>query len=224
MKVDNSPVTNKMIVIDGVDGAGKGVQSRLLLKSFEEAGLQAILTREPGGSPSAEEIRNLLVKGDPEKWDSMTELLLMYASRRAHLRDTIWPALEEKKWVISDRFADSSRAFQGFAGDLGIKLVDEIHRIVVGDFNPGLVLILDIPESVALQRALQRGDGEDRFEKKGSEYQARVRQAFRQLALSNTENYCLIDANQSIEVVNLQILQAVNRQYGLSLGAVVENG
>ena len=224
MNIDAGPIANDMIVIDGVDGAGKGVQSRLLLKSFEDAGLRAILTREPGGSPAAEEIRNLLVKGDPEKWDSMTELLLMYASRRAHLRDTIWPALDAKKWVISDRFADSSRAFQGIAGDLGIELVDQIHRIVVGDFNPGLVLILDIPESVALQRALQRGDGEDRFEKKGSEYQARVRQAFRQLALSNAETYCIIDADQSIEEVNLQILQTVNRQYGLSLRPLVENG
>lgn len=224
MTIHSTPVSNDMIVIDGVDGAGKGVQSRLLLKSFTQGGMQAILTREPGGSPSAEEIRNLLVKGDPDKWDSMTELLLMYASRRTHLRDTIWPALESKKWVISDRFADSSRAFQGFAGELGIDLVNELHRLVVGEFNPGLVLILDIPESVALQRALQRGDGEDRFEKKGNEYQARVRQAFRQLALDNTETYCLIDANQSIEEVNLQILQSVNRQYGLSLNPVAQNG
>lgn len=224
MNIDSKPAANNMIVIDGVDGAGKGVQSRLLLKSLEAAGLPAILTREPGGSPSAEEIRSLLVRGDPEKWDSMTELLLMYASRRTHLRDTIWPALKQKKWVISDRFADSSRAFQGFAGDLGIELVDKIHQIVVGDFSPGLVLILDIPESVALQRALQRGDGEDRFEKKGSDYQARVRQAFRQLALENSETYCLIDADQSIDQVNLQILESVNRRYGLSLCPAVENG
>lgn len=224
MQIDSHPAANRMMVIDGVDGAGKGVQSRLLLKSLEAAGLPAILTREPGGSPAAEEIRELLVKGDPEKWDSMTELLLMYASRRAHLRDTIWPALEKENWVISDRFADSSRAFQGFAGELGIELVDKVHRIVVGDFNPGLVLILDIPESVALQRALQRGGVEDRFEKKGSEYQARVRQAFRQLALQNGETYCLIDADQSIEAVNLQILESVNRRYGLSLLPVDENG
>jgi dTMP kinase len=110
-----------MIVIDGVDGSGKGVQSRRLLRSFEEAGMPAILTREPGGSPAAEEIRRLLVNGEPEKWDDMTELLLMYAARRAHLRDTVWPALEAGQWVISDRYADSSRAFQGIAGNLGIE-------------------------------------------------------------------------------------------------------
>lgn len=210
-------MTGEMIVIDGVDGAGKGVQSRLLLQAFENAGIEAILTREPGGSPPAEEIRELLVKGNPEKWDSMTELLLMYAARRAHLRDTVWPALASGSWVISDRFADSSRAFQGFAGELGIDLVEKIHRIVVGDFNPGLVLILDIPESVALDRALQRGDGEDRFEKKGRDYQSQVRQAFRQIALGNPKLYRLIDANQTIENVNHQIIDSINRHFGLSL-------
>lgn len=147
--LESIQLPQQMLVIDGVDGAGKGVQSRRLLQSFKNAGLETILTREPGGSASAEDIRNLLVKGDPDKWDSMTELLLMYAARRTHLRDTIWPALQAHKWVISDRFADSSRAFQGIAGDLGLDLVENIHRLVVGDFTPGLVLILDIPESVA---------------------------------------------------------------------------
>ena len=217
MLIDDKQKKYQMIVIDGVDGAGKGVQSRRLLQSFSNAGLPTILTREPGGSPSAEDIRNLLVKGDPEKWDSMTELLLMYAARRAHLRDTIWPALEGNKWVISDRFADSSRAFQGIAGELGLDLVEKIHQIVVGDFQPGLTVILDIPESVGLKRAIGRGDGEDRFERKGSAYHARVRQAFRQIAMSNTDQYRLIDADQTIDQVSLQILQVVNQHFGLSL-------
>lgn len=212
-----------MVVIDGVDGAGKGVQSRLLLKSFENAGLPSILTREPGGSPSAEEIRNLLVKGEPEKWDSMTELLLMYAARRTHLRDTIWPGLKAGKWIISDRFADSSRAFQGIAGELGIQVVEDIHRIVVGDFNPGLVLILDIPESIALQRAINRGGGEDRFEKKGSEYQSRVRRAFKDIARNNPDRYRLISADQTVEEVHIHIIQSVNEYFGLSLIPAEDN-
>ncbi len=215
--INSKQNSQQMIVIDGVDGAGKGVQSRRLLQSFQNAGLATILTREPGGSPSAEEIRNLLVRGDPEKWDSMTELLLMYAARRAHLRETIWPALEANKWIISDRFADSSRAFQGIAGELGLHLVEELHQIVVGDFQPGLTLILDIPESVGLKRAIGRGDGEDRFERKGSDYHARVRQAFRQIAMANTTQYQLIDADQSIDQVSQQILQVVNRHFDLSL-------
>lgn len=210
---------NHMIVIDGVDGAGKGVQTRLLRQSFIDADLDIILTREPGGSPAAEDIRKLLVEGDPQKWDSLTELLLMYAARRSHLRDTIWPALEAGKWIISDRFADSSRAFQGIAGELGLELVEKIHSLVVGDFNPGLVLILDIPESIALQRALDRGDSEDRFEKKGSEYQSKVRQAYRQITLDNPSLYRLVDANQSIEQVNKEIVDAVNRRFKLSLEA-----
>jgi len=207
----------QMIVIDGVDGAGKGVQSRRLLDSFQNAGLPTLLTREPGGSPSAEEIRNLLVKGDPEKWDSMTELLLMYAARRTHLRDTIWPALEAGQWIISDRFADSSRAFQGIAGELGLEVVEQIHQLVVGNFQPGLVLILDIPESVALKRALDRGDEEDRFEQKGNAYHARVRDAFRQIAQTNIDLYRLVDADKSIDEVSLQILTEVNQHFGLSL-------
>ncbi len=209
--------TNQMIVIDGVDGAGKGVQSRRLLQSFLDRGLDTILTREPGGSPAAEDIRNLLVEGDPQKWDSLTELLLMYAARRSHLRDTIWPALEAGQWVISDRFADSSRAFQGIAGNLGLDLVEQIHHIVVGEFQPGLVLILDIPEDIALQRAFARGDGEDRFEKKGGEYHAKVRQAFRQIALNNPSQYRLIDANNTIDQVSRQIMEAINQHFDISL-------
>ncbi len=209
--------TPDMIVIEGVDGAGKGVQSRLLHQAFQDAGLTCILTREPGGSPAAEEIRDLLVCGDPDKWDSLTELLLMYAARRAHLRDTVWPALERGSWVISDRFADSSRAFQGIAGELGLDTVEQVHRITVGDFRPGLVLILDIDEEVALERAAARGDGEDRFEKKGSAYQRRVREAFRQIAASDPVLYRLIDASGDIDSVRDQVFAAVNERFCLGL-------
>ena len=208
---------NRMIVIDGVDGSGKGVQTRKLLQAFVYAGETAILTREPGGSPAAEDIRELLVRGEPEKWDSMTELLLMYAARRSHLRDTVWPALEAGNWVISDRFADSSRAFQGIAGNLGLETVENIHQIVVGDFAPALVLILDIPESLALARARQRGDKEDRFEKKGADYHARVRNAFLQIAASDTQQYVIVDADQDIDQVNQEIIEIINTRFSLNL-------
>jgi dTMP kinase len=211
-----------MIVIDGVDGSGKGVQTRRLLQSLVDAGQQAILTREPGGSPAAEDIRALLVKGEPEKWDSMTELLLMYAARRSHLRDTIWPQLESGKWVISDRFADSSRAFQGIAGDLGLDTVEQIHQTVVGDFKPELVLILDIPESIALTRASDRGGNEDRFEKKGASYHARVRNAFLQIARSDQQQYQIIDANQTMNQVSEDIIIVINDRFGLGLKANLE--
>lgn len=208
---------NKMIVIDGVDGSGKGVQTRRLHQALLADGMQSILTREPGGSAAAEDIRKLLVEGEPDKWDSMTELLLMYAARRTHLNDTIQPALKRGDWVICDRFADSSRAFQGIAGELGLEVVEKVHQLVVGSFAPELVLILDIPESVALQRALARGGGEDRFEKKGAEYQARVRQAFKQVAATDNKLYRVIDANQSIDAVTEQVFDTVNRRFQLSL-------
>ena len=213
-------IANKMIVVDGVDGSGKGVQTGRLLQSLQDAGLDAILTREPGGSPAAEDIRKLLVTGEPEKWDSMTELLLMYAARRAHLRDTVWPALTAGKWVISDRYADSSRAFQGIAGHLGLDTVEQIHRITVGEFQPALVLILDISESIALQRAGERGGNEDRFEKKGADYHTRVRDAFLQIAATDPDQYQVIDADQSMDQVGQAIIDVVNRRFGLALNPV----
>jgi len=141
----------------------------------------------------------------------------MYASRRSHLVDTIWPMLATGGWVISDRYADSSRAFQGIAGNLGLELVEKIHHQVVGDFEPELVLILDIPESIALQRALGRGGKEDRFEKKGNEYHAKVRDAFLQIAASNTDRYHVIDANQSIEAVTQSIFDTINNHFSINL-------
>ncbi len=218
-----SPEQNRMIVLDGVDGSGKGVQSQKLLQALLAAGESAILTREPGGSPAAEQIRELLVKGEPEKWDAMTELLLMYAARRSHLRDTVWPALSADNWVISDRYADSSRAFQGIAGELGLAAVEQVHELVAGDFEPSLVLILDIPESIALLRARERGDDEDRFEKKGNEYQARVRAAFLQIAEANPSHYRVINADQDIESVNGDIIDAVNQHFSLQLRAERED-
>lgn len=208
---------NRMIVIDGIDGSGKGVQSRRLLQAFKAAGEDAILTREPGGSPAAEEIRELLVRGEPDKWDDMTELLLMYAARRAHLRDTVWPALAAGQWVISDRYADSSRAFQGIAGQLGLDVVEQVHRLVAGSFEPALVLVLDIPESVALARTRRRGDDEDRFERKGVDYHARVRAAFQQIAAANTSQYRVIDAAQGMDEVCADITDCVNTRFGLTL-------
>ena len=217
-------MNNKMIVIDGVDGSGKGEQTRRLQQMMLAQGLPCILTREPGGSPAAEDVRHLLVNGDPDKWDSMTELLLMYAARRAHLRDTILPALERGDWVISDRFADSSRAFQGIAGELGLQCVEQLHHLTLGDFQPDLVFILDIDETVALARAAARGTGEDRFEKKGGEYHQKVRAAFRMIAASNPQQYELIDASGSIAEVNEAIVNIINKRFNLNLARQSSHG
>ncbi|MDT8397939.1 MAG: dTMP kinase [Pseudomonadales bacterium] len=205
------------IVIDGVDGAGKGVQSRLLFDAMQAQGLEVILSREPGGSPGAEEIRRLIVAGDVEKWDSLTELLLIYAARRSHLVDTIWPALSAGKWVISDRFADSSRAFQGVAGDVGLEQVELVHHLVVGSFKPDLTLILDLDPAISLRRAQQRGGHEDRFEKKGLSYQEKVRGAFRMLALKSPQTHALIDASETVEQVQARIFDEIKKRLGIEL-------
>ncbi len=216
----NQPMpSNRMIALEGVDGGGKGVQSRRLAAAFEFAGEAVILTREPGGSPAAERIRGLLVEGEPEQWDSMTELMLVYAARRAHLRDTIWPALDAGEWVVSDRFADSSRAFQGIAGGLGLDLVDRVHEIVVGAFEPALVLILDLDERVALERAERRGDNENRFEKKGRSYHADVRAAFLEISRRDPERYRVVDGSRDRDAVNRDVIAAVNARFGLALEA-----
>jgi len=209
----------RFIAIEGVDGAGKGVQSRALLTWLQGQGRDVLLTREPGGSPGAEEIRTLLVNGDPDKWDAMTELLLVYAARRSHLTRTIWPALKCGTWVISDRFADSSRAFQGFAGGLGLAVVNAIHAQVVGTFAPDLTLVLDLDPAVSLERTRARGGQDDRFEKKGLLYQQKVREGFLTLASNSPDTHCLIDACGSVEAVSILIQSAIMRRFpGLAKG------
>ena len=195
----------RFIAIEGVDGAGKGVQSRALLAWLQACGVDAILTREPGGSPGAEEIRNLLVTGDPDKWDAMTELLLVYAARRSHLVQTIWPALKRGVWVISDRFADSSRAFQGIAGGLGLDAVNTVHTLVVGDFIPDLTLVLDLDPDVSLARTRARGGQDDRFEKKGLAYQQKVREGFLALAAATPDTHVLVDGSATVNEVGAVI-------------------
>ena len=209
MTKNKHPANGRFIAIEGVDGAGKGVQSRLLRDALQNCKVPVLLTREPGGSEGAEQIRSLLVSGDTDKWDSMTELLLVYAARRSHLQQTILPALAKGIWVISDRFADSSRAFQGIAGGLGLEVVEKIHQEVVGVHNPDLVLVLDLDPSTSLQRAKQRGTGEDRFEKKGEGYQRKVRDGFRMLAQRSPLTHRLIDASASVEAVAGTIRQQV---------------
>ena len=210
---------NRLIALEGVDGGGKGVQSRRLAAAFEAADEPVVLTREPGGSPAAERIRGLLVEGDPDQWDSMTELMLVYAARRAHLRDTIWPALESGCWVVSDRFADSSRAFQGIAGGLGLELVDRVHEIVVGAFEPALVLVLDLDERIALERAERRGDTENRFERKGPSYHADVRAAFVEIARRDPDRYRVVDGGRDRDAISRDIVTLVNARFGLALEA-----
>ena len=213
---ESTRTAGRFIAIEGVDGAGKGVQSRLLRAELEGSGVNVLLTREPGGSPGAEEIRNLLVHGAADRWDAMTELLLIYAARRDHLAKTIMPALQQGRWVISDRFADSSRAFQGIAGGLGLDTVEAVHAQAVGNFAPDLTIVLDLDPEQSLARTVARGGNEDRFEKKGLAYQQQVRSAFLQLAQRSPRTHVLIDAGRSVGEVAHDVLRAVTERLGLA--------
>ena len=196
------------ISLEGIDGAGKSTQSRLLAAHLRGLGCDVIETREPGGAAGAEDIRKLLVEGDPDRWSPETEILLFSAARRDHLERTIAPALARGAVVICDRFADSTRVYQGAArGDLRA-LVDDIHARVIG-VEPDLTLILDMDPAVALARGLARQSGEDRFEDMGLPFQERLRSGFQALARDFPDRCAMVDANQAPEAIAQDIARIV---------------
>lgn len=196
------------ISLEGIDGSGKSTQSRRLADWLKTQGRDPILTREPGGAPGAEEIRRLLVEGDPDRWSPETEILLFYAARRDHLERTILPALDAGRDVITDRFADSTRVYQGATrGDLR-GLVDAIHAQVIG-LEPDLTLILDMDPDIALTRGLARGSGEDRFEDFGLPFQQKLRAGFRQLAEDQPDRCHFIDADTDPDTIAAAIRAVV---------------
>lgn len=168
-----------------------------------------VRTREPGGSPGAEDIRALVVSGAAERWSARTELLLMYASRSDHLERTIVPALDAGQWVVCDRFADSSRVYQGLAGGVDLDLVSAIEHGVVGDHQPDLTLVFDLPFEVGLERAMGRSAAETRFESKGAAFHARLRDGFRAVAEANPHRCRLIDASGELDAVTARVWAAV---------------
>ncbi len=201
------------ISLEGIDGSGKSTQARRLADMLRARGRDPVLTREPGGAPGAEEIRRLLVEGDPDRWSPETEILLFTAARRDHLERTIRPALAMGRDVITDRFADSTRVYQGAArGDLRA-LVDDIHARIIG-IEPDLTLILDIDPEVALGRGLARRSGEDRFEDFGLEFQHKLRAGFRALAAEAPGRCVLIDASHQADTIADDIARAVAQRLG----------
>ena len=188
------------ITFEGIDGSGKSTQARRLAETLRAEGREVVLTREPGGSHGAEEIRRLLVEGDPDRWSGETETLLFTAARRDHLEKTIRPALEAGRIVVSDRFADSTRVYQGAArGDLR-PFVDRLHEMAIG-IEPDLTLVIDMEPEAALARGLARKSGEDRFEELGAAFQARLREGFLALAAEHADRCRLIDGNRDPDAV-----------------------
>ncbi len=196
------------ITFEGIDGSGKSTQARLLAGKLEQEGRRVVLTREPGGSPGAEEIRRLLVEGDPDRWSAETEILLFTAARRDHLERRILPALEAGSVVISDRFADSTRVYQGATrGDLRA-MVDALHTQMIAR-EPDLTLIIDMDPDAALERGLARGSGEDRFEEFGAAFQHKLRAGFLALAEEYGERCVVIDGARGADEVGAEVAKAV---------------
>ncbi len=201
------------LTFEGIDGSGKSSQAKLLAAALRERGHSVVLTREPGGSPGAEEIRKLLVEGDPNRWSPETEILLFYAARRDHTERTILPALERGDIVISDRFADSTRVYQGAVRSDLRETVDAIHERMIG-FEPDRTFIIDMDPDAALTRGLARKSGEDRFEDFGLEFQHRLRDGFKTLAKSAPERCLLIDGNRPIDKISSEILNLALEMLG----------
>lgn len=210
----------RFITLEGGEGAGKSTQQRRLAAWLRESGLEVTETREPGGSPGAEEIRALLVTGGTGRWDALTEALLHFAARRDHLLKTVEPALQSGAWVICDRFADSTMAYQGYGHGLGREPVAALYELVVGDFRPDLTLVLDLPVAEGLARANSRngegGQGEDRYEQMDIAFHERLREGFHDIVASEPDRCVLVDAAGEAADVAARIQAVVRERLGVT--------
>jgi len=207
----------RFITIEGGEGVGKSTQAGLLLAALERARIPARGTREPGGSPGAEAIRRLLLEGESERWDAVGETLLFAAARHDHVTRLIAPALAQGIWVVSDRFADSTLAYQGYGRGLALEDLAALHRFAIGPFAPDLTVILDLPVETGLARAAARAVAGDRFERLDRAFHERLRQGFRSIAADNGARCQLIDASGDPQTVHRAVLDAVARRLGVAL-------
>ena len=199
----------RFITFEGGEGAGKSTQLKRLAARLEGQGLGVIATREPGGSPGAEDIRALVLRGEADRWSPVTETLLMYAARRDHVERVIRPALARGAWVVCDRFADSTRAYQGAAGGTDAGLIAALERFVLEATRPDLTLIFDLPVDEGLARAHARAGAEMRFESKGRGFHERLREGFLAIAADEPQRCAVIDAMGSLDEVEARIWAAV---------------
>jgi dTMP kinase len=199
----------RFITFEGGEGAGKSTQVQRLAARLKAQGLEVVATREPGGSPGAESIRHLVLRGDADRWSPLAETLLMCAARRDHIERLIRPALERGAWVVCDRFADSTRAYQGVAGGVELSTIEALERAVLEGLSPDLTLVFDLPVAVGLERAHARAGAEMRFESKGAPFHERLREAFRGIAAGNPERCVLVDAAVPMDAVEASVWNAV---------------
>ncbi len=202
-------IKGRFITFEGGEGTGKSTQVKLLASYLSQSGADVIQTREPGGSPSAEEIRALLVTGAADRWSPLAETLLFYAARVEHWRQIIEPSIARGAHVLCDRFADSTIAYQAYAGGLDRHMVEKLHRLVMTGVEPDLTIVLDLPVDEGLNRAASRRDSETRFERKGREFHEQLRQGFLDIAHRFPNRCFVIDASQSIERIHSAVLAAL---------------
>ena len=199
----------RFISFEGGEGAGKSTQLKRLVARIEGSGREVVATREPGGSPGAESIRDLVLKGSADRWSPVTETLLMYAARRDHVERVIRPALARGAWVVCDRFADSTRAYQGAAGGTDPALIAALEVNILEETRPDLTLIFDLPVAVGLERAHARAGAEMRFESKGQAFHERLREGFLAIAKTEPQRCAVIDATGSLDEVEARVWAAV---------------
>ncbi len=210
-------MTGKFITFEGGEGVGKSTQCTLLSDALRAKGIEVCQTREPGGAPGAEDIRALLVNGEPGRWDAETETLLHFAARRNHVMHTVKPALEKGAWVVCDRFVDSTVAYQGYVGGVDREVIEDLYRFAAPGIRPDLTLVLDMEPAQGLLRASERGEGEDRYERMGDVFHAKLREAFLDIAAHAPERCTVIDASTDVETVAAHIRATVGSHFDLVL-------
>ena len=208
--------TGKFITLEGGEGTGKSTQAQLLATALRARGLDILVTREPGGTPGADQIRALLVEGEPDRWSPISEALLHFAARSDHVARRLKPALAAGQWIVCDRFTDSTMAYQGYGHALGPDLITRLRDIAVGDFTPDLTLILDIEVDAGLARATARDGAEGaagRYEKMDRDFHERMRAGFHEIAEGDPGRCVLIEADASIDAVAARVLAKVEEQF-----------
>lgn len=206
------------ITFEGGEGVGKSTQVRRLAARLQASGREVVVTREPGGSPGAEAIRDLVLNGSADRWSPVTETLLMYASRRDHIERTLRPALARGAVVLCDRYADSTRAYQGAAGGADPGLISALETYILEDVRPVRTLVFDLDPELGLARALGRPDAEARFESKGLDFHRRLREGFLDIARAEPGRCRVIDAAGDPDQVEARILAALEGLPGLAAG------
>ncbi len=210
------------ITFEGGEGTGKSTQLRLLSEYLHDMKVNNLMTKEPGGTELGSELRKMLVTGDKDKFDAITECLLYYADRRIHLTTKVWKALNEGIWVLSDRFADSTVAYQYYGYDRKVskETLDDLYKIAVGDFKPDLTIIFDLDPKIGLERSFKKSLGmevkETRHESRGLEFHNNLREGFLEIARQNPERCVVLDADKSIEELHKDVVKVITERFDLA--------